>query len=253
MIQPYSPKWPRTLDFLTPLSLQVATDPNLELYHYDATVSIPSDVKLPPKQSISTELGTTINVTPNATNKIKVDFGITEPNDKELRSQKEILEDIFDNIPVEIPDVITQRRGVVEKIPREVEDLEVFQGSEHTFYQQTKQGNYTRKLRRMFDMQNLRNPHEFIKGELLSHAVIKNLNDPIIKKMRSTLKTDWIKTDNAGYLEIYKDILPLKEALCERKWWQDIGIVHPLSASIDGHIFEGQVYWLAKRGWIVAV
>jgi hypothetical protein len=72
--------------------------------------------------------------------------------------------------------------------------------------------------------------------------------------MRSILKTDWVKTDVSGYSGLGRTgILQLEKGLCEEKWWQDIGLVHPVEVRVNGDLFEGNIYRLMKRGDVIAV
>ena len=253
IIEPYPSKWPRMLDFITPLTLQVAIDPSLDMYHYEGVVSVPADVTLPSKQSKTTELGTMISTVPNASNKIKVDFGRVSPNVDDVRSQKEIINDIKDNVPVEIPDVVTKMRGSVEKIPKECEKIEALQGSEYVFHEQIDKGNFTQRLREIFPDMPLRNPHEFMKGDLLTQGIINNLKDPLLRRMRGILKTNWVITDDQGYFELGENVFELLKGMCRNKWWQDIGMVKEFSVDLPENVFKGQLYWLTKREWLIGV
>ena len=257
IIEPYSPKWPRTLDFLTPLKLQTKLDPKLDLYCYDGVLSVSAnssaDMRKLSKTATTTELGINIDQTQISADKIRVRFGDVLPNTDDLRTQSEILNDVEDNMPIEIPDVVTHLRGVVEKIPKECEEIESMQASEYAFYEQIDRGNQTKKMRTMLNMPQLRNPHAFIKGDLIKFGAVKNLKDPLLRRMRGILKTTWAITDDKGYLELGPDILELEKALCTNKWWQDLGIVKSFSGDIEGRIFSGQVYWLAKREWLIAI
>ena len=255
IIEPFSPKWPRTLDFLSQMKLQTKVDPKLELYYFDGEVSFSTGDSTRKLSEIprTTELGVKIDQTQSSANKIHVRFGDVLPNTDDLRSQAEILEDVKDASPIEVPDVVTHMRGAVEKMPKGLEEIESMQESEYAFYEQESRGNRTRSLRKTFDMWDLRNPHEFIKGDLLKFGVIKSLKDPLMRRMRGIQKTNWVRTDDKGYFELGSDILELEKALCKDKWWQDLGIVKSFSGDVEGRIFDGQVYWLAKRRWLVAI
>ena len=255
IIEPFSPKWPRTLDFLSPLRLQTKLDPKLDLYCYDGSVSISANANIRKLSKIATttELGVKIDQMQTSADKIRVHFGDVLPNTDDLRTQHEILNDVEDTVPIDIPDVVTHMRGAVEKMPKGLEEIEAFQGSEYAFYEQESKGNYTQKLRTMLNMPELRNPHAFIKGDLLKFGAIKSLKDPLMRRMRGIQKTNWVITDDKGYFELGPDILELEKALCKDKWWQDLGIVKKFSGDVEGRIFDGQVYWLAKRRWLIAI
>ena len=46
---------------------------------------------------------------------------------------------------------------------------------------------------------------------------------------------------------------PLQRELGRPKWWQDLGIPHPLSGRVDSRTVRAQVYLLDKRDQIIAI
>lgn len=249
MIKPYPREWPRVLDFLPPLGLQVALDKDLELYYCVARVSIQKQKM--PLRPVETELGVNISVDNTSGNTVVAKYGTPTPT-TDAPTQKELLENVVENVPVDFPDIVIKKRGVVEKIPKILEDHESFQGVEDIFYQQTSRGNYTRMLRRAFHLP-IQNPFYFVKGPLLEHKIIKSPRDPIFRKIRSTLKTEWVKTDVSGYLEFGRTgVFDLGKALSGKKWWQDIGLVHPIEARINSSLYKGNIYLLWKRRELIA-
>jgi len=250
MITPYDRKWPRKLDFLTPLGLQVAVDKNLELYYCVATVSMQRSRI--PSEPIKTDLGV-ISIDTTSSDRVIWESGSPEPSNDVAPTQKEILDTIVSNLGMEIPDIIVKRRGAVEKIPKSLEDLEQFGGVEDVFYQQTAHGNYTPMLRKRLDLP-LSNPYRFIKADLLTYGVVKSPRDPVFKRIRSILKTDWLQTDVSGYSALGRvNVFQLEKELCADKWWQDIGLVHPVETRVNSDLFEGNIYRLFKRGELISV
>lgn len=244
MIIPYDRKWPRILDFLTPLGLQTAVDAELELYYCEAVVSMQRE-KIP-SEPIKTDLGV-IKIDTTSRDRVVWESGSPEPMNEVAPKQKEILNNIADNLGMEIPDIVIKRRGAVEKIPRTLEYIEAFGGVNDIFYQQTAHGNYTHMLRNRLGLP-LSNPHRIIKGELLVHEIVKSPRDPVFRRMRSVLKTDWVKTDVSGYSALGRvNVFRLEKELCADKWWQDIGLVHPVETRVNSDLFEGNIYRLLKR------
>jgi len=244
----YDPEWPRNLDFLPLLGLQYVLDDDLKLYHCRTEVSV-QEGRLPPKD-FKTEFGT-IKIDTTTRTKITYEFGRPESKNGIVLSPKEILDDVSSDLPVayvgRFPDVIIKRRGVVEKIPKSLEDEKPFQGSEDVFYLQTAYGNWTHKMRGMTGLP-LSNPHNFIKADLLRHSIIKSPSDVIFRKLRSILKTNWMRTDATGYDELgRKNIFLLDKRLSGNKWWQDIGLPHPIESRIDHRLLQGNIYRLLKR------
>ena len=107
---------------------------------------------------------------------------------------------ITDNLSIEIPDIIIKKRGIVQKLPRSFVDLEPFQGVENVFYQQTAVGSRPHLLRKTIGLP-LSNPYRFIKADLLTREIITSPRDPVLKKIRSILKTDWMYADILGDIQ----------------------------------------------------
>ena len=233
--------------------IEAAVDDNLELYHCEAAASI-QEGKTPPRE-VKTEYGT-IKAHPESRNAILYEKGARDPrNGIEPVPQRELLGDITENLPIvllpgtETPDVVIRERGVVEKVPKQVEDLESIQGSEYVFSRQTGRGNRTGWVRRTFGIRGLANPYDLIKSDLLFYDIIKS-SKPIRLKLRSTLKTRWVCTDTTGWSGIGGNgVLRLEQALSAYKWWQDIGVPAPFQ--VDG--LQGQIYQLLRRQRLTVV
>jgi hypothetical protein len=94
---PYPPEWPRRLDFITPLMLQIACGAgDLELFHCVASTSVEAGIR-PPSETIRTEFGKLVVVKPYRDRLIYIKNTTSDPTDienRELISQKEVLNDI---------------------------------------------------------------------------------------------------------------------------------------------------------------
>jgi len=258
MIEPYPPTWHRKLDFMPPMGLQIAAGArNLELYFCHAQVSVEEKSAPSVPKETKTEFGT-LKVNPVFRN--IVDYKMGTPNPRDGISpipQKELLEDITDamggavKIIGEIPDVVIKSRGVVEKIPKEVEDIPAFHGAEHFFYHQNAYGNLVHKVRRSLGIYSIANPYRFIKAELLGYNIVKSVNDPVLKKLRSTLKTEYVVTDTSGWADLGDaNILLLEQH--RMRWWTDIGEPTAFQIPVDSGI-NGQIYRLMRRNCLVVV
>jgi hypothetical protein len=258
MIRPYPDDWYRRLDFLTPLGLQISVgEKDLEVYHCHLAVSVKGT---PPtlKKVEKTEFGE-LKVNPILRN--QVDYKMGQPNPRNGYNpipQKEILNDILNHLGGAVtiignmPDVVIKSRSVVEKIPKEVEELAVFQGSDYIFYHQKAYGNFPHKIRQVIK-RGITNPYNFVKYELLTNNILKLPNDPVLKKIRSILKTEWVLTDTLGYNSIGNlGILELEKALTKRRWWTDIGKPLPFQIPADSGL-QGKLYQLLKRKCIIVV
>lgn len=260
MIQPYPESWHRKLDFMPPLGLQVAAGAaNLELYYIRSSVSIEEKSIPRVPRKASTEFGT-LEVNPMFRNKVDYEMGRAHPrNGVSPVSQKEILGDIMDGlggavriIGEKMPDVVIKSRGVVEQVPPQVAHLPAFQGAENVFYHQDAVGNYVHRVRRALGTRSIANPYRFMKADLLRLGFITSTNDPVLKKLRSTLKTQYVITDATGWEDLGDaGILALERA--RMKWWTDIGQPTPFKIPVNHLGIQGQIYRLLRRNCLVAV
>ena len=259
MIKPYPENWHRRLDFMPPMGLQVAAGAaDLELYwcHVGVSVQETSIPRVP--QKAQTEFGT-IKVNPAFRNIVDYEMGSLNPRDDVSPiPQKEILTDIVNGlggavrIMGNIPDVVIKSRGAVEKIPKDVEDLPAFQGSENVFYFQNSYANFIHKVRRSLGTRDIENPYRFMKADLLRYHILTSTNDPVLKKLRSTLKTEYVITDASGWSDLGDaNILALEQA--RMKWWTDIGQPTPFQIPMDHTGVQGQIYRLLRRNCLVVV
>jgi len=158
----------------------------------------------------------------------------------------------MERITVDVPGVTLTQRGTVNRLPSTLHLDNSLQSSEYIFRLETKHGNYTKMLRERLKI-NLKNPYKDIKNECLSRGILTDINDPVLKQFRSTLKTDWLITDTLGWNDLNQKIITLDAALSYRNWWQDEGYPLPFTGNTDHTLVKGQIYRLKKREWIVCV
>ena len=254
MIKPYPLAWPRNLDFVPLLTLQQTLDPKLDLFYCEAHVSVPLE-KISPtggRRPFRTPLGGIVKSYEMNRLETRVQYGDADPRNYSLSQleklpQEEILKDVMAN--ADVPEVVLKMRGVREGIPPEIEDFEALQGCEEILYHQTGRANYTRKIKTSFGLWQLRNPRTMIKNNLILYG-IAGLHDPRFRRMRSTLRTDWLisagRAHYRGYRNLDDVILPIQRALCRGKFWQDTGKVSRLTGRIDSRVINAQVYQLDK-------
>ncbi|KXB03571.1 hypothetical protein AKJ45_01265 [candidate division MSBL1 archaeon SCGC-AAA261F19] len=252
-IKDYDLRWPRPLDWVTPFGLQTAFNEDLELYYLKAKVSIQEEK--PPSREVDTSFGT-IKADPTRRNKVEYKMGNPDPrNGINPVSQKELLDDIMDSLgsvvmtpASRIPDVVIRERCIVQEPPMSLEGrLEVLEGSEYLFTKESAKGNYIKRKKEMLGIGHLFNPYQYIKGELLAHDIIKSGNDPVLRKIRSTLRTDWMITDALGWKGLGKrNILRLSTNLVRGDWWRDVGIPRPFDIPANSGM-KGQFYYLQER------
>jgi len=248
-IKPYPLVWSRGLDFIPVLSLQQVLKPKKELYHCEAIVSVKREETVSSnKNSIQTELGGFIHTDTINRDKTVISYGVETPTEYRI-TQKEIFDEITSI--TQVPEVVVNSRGTCHPIPKNLQELEAFQGSNTLFHRQDAHGNFTNKIRKMFGLP-IRNPYYIITNQLREH----NIPLPDHHRMRSILKTKWIlpsykngwsKLDRKTMFQIHKALSP------KEQWWTDIALPHPLSGVIDSKIINAQVYKLFYEGEVVAV
>ena len=239
---------PRDFDIVPPLGLQGgALDENLELYYLRAVASIQEE-KFAPRQ-VKTAYGV-IKALPATMNKVIYEVGEPFPiNGQNPIPQRELMKDVVSkmgNVVMlpdgrkEYPDIIIKQRGVSEKIPKTVEDLNQFQGSEFVHYFQHAYGSQYRNIARKFHIKGLMDPYRIAKNELLNYNIIKSWSSPVLWKIRSTLLTEAIGTDTIGWSRMGAgDVLTLEQALTSNKWWRDIAVSEPVNIDgLQGHIYR---------------
>lgn len=238
------------------MSLQDALSPKEELYFLKCRVSESIPTPSSAKKETETDLGVKIKIDTHTGFLISCEYGSKDPDDEWRASQKEIFEDIRSHGGVD--DVVILSRGSVHKIPEEVENCNSLQGADEIYQRETARGNRTRKYRRTFNMY-LNNPYRMIKADLLDHSIIKYSNDPVLKKMRSILVTDYILPSNEkGYLDLYDEgrdpeknpygmLLKTERCLRGRKFWKDTGIPKYGISNIDGTRLDVKIYSLDSR------
>lgn len=259
MIKPYPDNWHRKLDFMPPMGLQVAAGAgNLELYYINSSVSIEEKSIPQVRRSADTEYGT-IKVNPMFRNKVDYEMGSPQPRNGIVPvPQREILDDIMDGlggavkVVGDMPDVVIRSRGVVEKVPPQVEKMPAFQGADSVFYHQDAVGNYIHRVRRALGTRSIANPYRFMKSDLLRMRIITSTNDPVLRKLRSTLKTQYLITDATGWSDI-GDAGVLAFERARMRWWTDIGQPTRFRIPMNHLGVEGQVYRLLRRDCLVAV
>lgn len=256
-IEPYSDKWIRRLDFLPPLNLQATIDGQLNLYYCDAVVSTSTKIG---GDVVPTEFG---ELRMDATNANKVHYikGKQDPRREiEPVTQREIREDILSRglqatDSEEVPGVVIQERGAMENMPDRLrEEVDALATSEYIYRYERRSGNYNRMLSNRLNFK-LFNPYQYSKGELLDRGFVKSPHDPVLRQIRSTLKTEWIlpQDPSRGYLDLGPRLLTVEAALSREKWWETIGYPVPFEGTADHQLIKGQLFHLPSHGAFIIV
>jgi hypothetical protein len=244
----------------------VAGAGDLELFHLVAETTVKSGMRPPRDLERKGEFGV-LRKHPQYRDRLIYEKNTTlDPlsRDRELVSQRELMEDIAGlyhlNYVGDFPDIITKERGVIEKIPGTAkisEAPEVIQASDEYISFQTSVGNFTKKWLRL--MPGARGVVEdwyyTIRGELWHQAIIPpRKSHPILKKLRSAIRTDSAYTDASGWSGLGAEgIHVIEEAIVRERVPWDLGMPLRLVGKLDGTRMYGQVYRLLKREFCIAV
>ena len=262
-IEPYPRDLTRSIDLVDKLGLQVAVGANnLEVCFLRGRVSYQTR-RLPPEVRRGGVLGESrIKIEPKGINQIEYEFGCVEPTDPSFRSQEEILRDIAEGLGLEraeealaisIKGRVSRRE--VSDLHRELQNSEPLQGAEYLYHYEVSVGDHTSKINRSFGLPRgfLRSPSRFIRNELAEMGVVRR-NDPILQRIRSVLRTNWIISDATGWSNLIPIMEQLHVELTKPFWWQDAaipadilfrnGLIRPINA---------QLYRLYRRRYIVAI
>jgi hypothetical protein len=262
-IRPYPAQYPRSIDPVDKLGLQDALGAGeLEAYYLRGEVSyqtakLPSDIR---------DLGTLgesrIIIRPISRNQVEYEFGSLEPSDSIIKSQGEILKDITEGFGLERAEealgVSIKERLIlheVSKLPKELQDQESIQGTNDLYHYETAAGDFTGVVSRSLRLPSgfLRSPPRYIRNELIEHEIVK-ANEPVLGKIRSALRTEWIIPEAKGWGGLLDIMHPLHAELTKPCWWQDVAV--PTSVIIqDGAItpLNAQMYQLLRRKYFVAL
>lgn len=249
-IEPYPDSWPRRLDFLPSLLLQARIDGPLELFYCKAHVTSSDNLGTEP---IKTEYGT-IQKGHVAGEHTQFITGSSNPR-KEIEpiTQREILDDIQAFLPDAGATIAT--RGTYEPLPDRLrKDIPALETSEHILRLESGSGIFSKMLSRRLSMR-LFNPYQHMKAELLDRGLIKAPHDPVLKQLRSALKTDYIlpEDEQKSYYDISEKVVSVDAGLSASKWWETIGYPVPFEGTVDHTLVKGRVFHLPKYESFVVV
>ena len=262
-IRPYPAQYERSIDPVDKLGLQEALGAGkLETYYLRGAVSYQA-AKLPSEVREAGKLGESrIIIRPISRNQVEYLFGSVAPIDSVIKPQDEILRDIAGALGLERREealgVSIKERLILHKVSKlstELQDSEPLQGTSDLFHYQTAAGDFTGVVSRSLRLPRgfLRSPPRFIRNELIEHDIVKP-TEPVLAKIRSALRTEWIIPETKGWSSLLGIMRPLHAGLTQPQWWQDVGV--PTSVVIkDGTItpLNAQMYQLLKRKYIVAI
>jgi len=249
---PFPLLFPTTFDLMPLMSFQQAQDPRLEVCQLFGSVSI--------------SLGSTKNVlkskehdiiyiqkkgSPRVT-EVKYDSG----HPKDTVTQKNLWNQVLDDLGAEFSELNIETRVPVMKIPSQLN-----LGMDSLLLVQSKTGNFTKSLRKRFNLIGIRNPYRIMKYELQEKGLWqKEYNH----KLRGVLKTINLAGFTSQKIKSWTnffqipeghrfppEVNTLNDTLIHSKWWQDNGIPVRMLGAVNSNEIEAVVYMLKRRRVVI--
>jgi len=258
-IRPYPANWTRGFDLVSVLGLQEAVGGgSLEVSYLRGRVSFQSEESVPSDTRSTSKHGEVKFRSPTK-NYVKYCYGDEKPLDTSIKPQSEILREVAEELGLERREealsINIKERMLVEKMPKELEDLEPLQGYEYIYHKQSSAGDFTDLISRTLGLQKgaLRSPTRQIKNELKGKGIIEP-KDPITRGIRSILRTDYIMTSGRGGYSRLKNVIDdVHKELTKPNWWQEVGYPHGFKFQDGFRPKNAQIYDLEKRNRTFAV
>lgn len=256
MIQEFLQHWPRTFDFLPLLSLQRKVAGNQELYCFYGSVSTPKPTSIldriaPGREEIETELGIKARYIDIDRKRIEFKFGEGQddpthyaPRELNIRTQREILDNIIGEFGLDVPEVVLEARGVLENPPMRIQDS--LQGVENIFHYQMARFTPRRLLRKLLGIRSLQSSFTLMRPELLARGVVLGVDG---RRFKSTNVTDhMLFYDGRQYGQPNAPEIAgaVQQELCSDRWWQDWGLPEEARVKIPGEVMMPRVFRLQK-------
>jgi hypothetical protein len=265
-IKPYPAQFARSIDLIDKLGLQEAAlqavgADDLKVHFLLGQVSWQTS-KVPPEVRQGTLGESRIRLRPVARNSAEYIFGSVEPVDSVVVKQSDILKDLTENLGLEPQEAlavsIKERVSIreVNELPKELLQYECLQGANDLYHYESAVGDHTGIIMRSFRLPRgfLRSLPRLIRNELVEYNIVKR-KDPVLLRIKSTLRTKWILPDSgAGWNALIPIMKQLHASLVTPFWWQDVGLPENIVVS-NGLIkpLNAQIYQLYKRKCLVAV
>jgi hypothetical protein len=272
-IRPYPAQLPRSIDPVDKLGLQEELGAgDVKVYYLKGSVSYQTSKIKPDRSTIG---DSKITIRPISRNQIEYQFGLSPmPTDSIVAPQKEILQEITESFGLgraESFGISIKERTVlheVSKLSKEIQNHSAIQGTDCLLHYETSSGDYSGVVARTLNLPRgfMRSIPRLIRNELVEHEIIRASN-PLLGRIRSTLRTEWIIPEEKGWISLTDVMSQLHEDLTKYYWWQDVGIPRTIPLNIvsggklDMAVFPGglisplnaQTYQLLKRKYFVAL
>ncbi|MHA1401804.1 MAG: hypothetical protein ACTSQE_15745 [Candidatus Heimdallarchaeaceae archaeon] len=242
-------RWNINVDFLPPLSIQAELDAKQEIYQLSAHISELTGRRV--DTGVFSDLKFEIKTMPSTFNFFEINWGSEDPEDYTRTTQEELWNEVISQ--VEIPDAIIKRRGVIHQVPDCLDHISPLQDADYLYDFQKGYGNRARALRDRLRVR-VANPYNIIKADLLQHGIVHTGSDPLLKRIRSLLGTEYLlPSNNKGYDVLFPHQLEILRTLRGTKFWQDTAIPGRVVGDIDSSRMEAVLYKLDSRPGIIGL
>lgn len=261
-IKAYPAKFARSIDLVDKLGLQEAIGAGELKVHFLLGQVTWQTRKVKPEIREGRLGDSEIKLKPISRNEAEYVFGSVEPADSVVVRQSDILKDMTEYLGLEPEEALAisvkERVSVreVKELPNELQEFETLQGASDLYHYESSVGDYTGIIVRSLRLPKgfLRSLPRCIRNELVENEIVRR-TDPILRRIKSVLRTKWILPDNGeGWNALLPVMEPLHVSLTRPYWWQDVGIPTEVVVK-DGLItpLNAQIYKLYKRGYLAAV
>ena len=172
------------------------------------------------------------------------------------RSPKDLLKFVRDESGT-VYDVAIKRLAIRCKLPKSLEESELFSGVDSLMFFLSGRGNHPRRYSRMLGLR-FWNPYRYIKNTLIEGELLKR-NDKSLRMIRSTLMADNFVTDDGrgwrqftsevdGKHRFPKSVVTAQRSVVQEKWWRDMAYLSKTTAFIDSQTTQPLcIYDLLKK------
>ena len=239
--------WPRAVDLVSYLPLQVAIDQDLPCYFMSVQVTYKED-RPPVKSRIGQIKGGDIEWKIKAPRRRALQLACSVNPKERSYTQQEIFDSLAET-GAPTKDVTIGGRGSIRKIPKSLESEPVFDGKERIYH------NEVASAWRGEKAIATRKPNRIAKHELILHGF--SPKQIPLYKMQSVFNTRAILLDAGNTIEGYNAlvdlrsrknyILPLSRELVRDKLCRDVALPRPqILESVDGRRVTVRLYLLER-------
>lgn len=232
------------VDFIPIIGLQAKIDPHLELCDIEFRMS-----KQESKKIIEVEDTEFLNGSGKYTSTGHYKYKMKDDNafGEVPITQRELDEDIKDNLGVEFVDAIIEKRTIIKPIQSMLYDITELDGFDYVIVEQVKKGNHVKRIKEVTGIP-LTDPREEMRKKLINEGLIYFENQHLLLKLRSNQVSKRIYLDSADDVLSSKNANYLVSKELADTWCKDAATLTSLWSYHNLREYKGTVYRLDKMG-----